>query len=244
MCPACQAEYDNPVDRRFHAQPNACAACGPRVSLYDNSKNAVDGADPIAVAVALLKASRVLAVKGLGGHHSAADASNDKTVACLRKRKNREEKPLALMACDLETIRRFVKLAEADEKLLISIQRPIVLLNKKNPNPISKLVAPGNHCFGVMLPYTPLHYLLLQPCFTTLVMTSGNLSEESIAIDNQDAFRRLAAIADYFLIHDHDIYLRSDDSIVRPMAGAKRFMRRSRGYAPVAPKRDDIVTLI
>jgi hydrogenase maturation protein HypF len=233
MCPACQAEYDDPANRRFHAQPNACAECGPRVTLYDNVKNEIVTNDPVAEAAALLKKGRILAIKGLGGYHLAADAANDEAVTCLRKRKIREEKPLAIMSYDLATIRRYAEVNAEAEKLIGSIQRPIVLLKKKTPNAISDQVAPRNNYFGVMLPYTPLHYLLLRHDFIALVMTSGNQSEEPIAIDNEDAFRRLAAIADYFLIHDRDIYLRSDDSIVRHVAGAKRFLRRSRGFVPI-----------
>ena len=233
MCAACQSEYDDPTDRRFHAQPNACADCGPHVDLYDNRRNSISQKDPIAKATDLLKQGCILAIKGLGGYHLAADAANTDAVMRLRRRKLREEKPFAVMSYDLESIRRYARADAAEEKLLTSIQRPIVLLRKKNPNCISKEVAPKNKYFGVMLPYTPLHYLLLKHGFAALVMTSGNLSEEPIAIDNDDAFNRLADIADYFLTHDRDIYLRSDDSIVRNIAGAKRFIRRSRGFVPI-----------
>ena len=158
---------------------------------------------------------------------------NDNPVKRLRNRKMREEKPFAVMSYDIERIRRYAFVGPEEEKLLTSIQRPIVLLKKKPSNPISEEVSPRNKYFGAMLPYTPLHYLLLKHGFTALVMTSGNLSEEPIAIDNQDAFMRLGEIADYFLIHNREIYLRSDDSIVRDAAGAKRFIRRSRGFVPV-----------
>jgi hydrogenase maturation protein HypF len=233
MCAACQAEYDDPTNRRFHAQPNACAECGPRVTLCDKSKNIIVVADPILKAAELLKKGRILAIKGLGGYHLAVDAANSEAVGRLRKRKLREEKPLAVMSFDLATIRRYAEVDDDEEKLLTSIQRPIVLLKKKTPGMLCEAVAPRNQYFGVMLPYTPLHYLLLQDGFTALVMTSGNLSEEPIAIDNDEAFRRLAGIADYFLVHNRDIYLRSDDSIVRHTAGAKRFIRRSRGFVPI-----------
>ena len=233
MCAACQSEYDNPTDRRFHAQPNACADCGPHVRLYDNCRNELSQEDPILKATELLKQGYILAVKGLGGYHLAADAANSDAVKRLRHRKLREEKPFAVMSYDLGSIHKFAELDAADQKLLTSIQRPIVLLKKKSPNCLSAAVAPKNKYFGVMLPYTPLHYLLLKQGFSALVMTSGNLSEEPIAIDNDDAFERLADIADYFLIHDRDIYLRSDDSIVRNMVGSKRFIRRSRGYVPI-----------
>jgi hydrogenase maturation protein HypF len=233
MCPACQAEYDDPTDRRFHAQPNACAKCGPQVGLYDNRHKQIIADDPIGKAAEILKQGYILAVKGLGGYHLAADAANADAVMRLRLRKLREEKPLAVMANDIEHIQRFAEVQIKDEELLTSIQRPIVLLKKKATNPICEEVAPRNNYFGVMLPYTPLHYMLLKHGFKALVMTSGNLSEEPIAIDNDDAFQRLADIADYFLIHNRDIYLRSDDSIVRHSAGSKRFIRRSRGYVPI-----------
>ena len=233
MCPACQAEYDDPTNRRFHAQPNACDDCGPHVGLFDNRKNEIGKKDPIAKAVELLNQGNILAIKGLGGYHLAADATNTDAVLRLRRRKVREEKPFAVMSADLATIGRYAAVNNEEEQLLASIRRPIVLLSKKTPNLISDQVAPRNNYFGVMLPYTPLHYLLLKHDFTALVMTSGNMSEEPIAIDNDDAFKRLAAIADYFLIHDRDIYLRSDDSIVRHIAGAERFIRRSRGFVPI-----------
>ena len=233
MCPACQAEYDDPTDRRFHAQPNACAKCGPQVGLYDNRHKQIIANDPIGKAAEILKQGYILAVKGLGGYHLAADAANADAVMRLRLRKLREEKPLAVMANDIEHIQRFAEVEIKDEELLTSIQRPIVLLKKKATYPICEEVAPRNNYFGVMLPYTPLHYMLLKHGFKALVMTSGNLSEEPIAIDNDDAFQRLADIADYFLIHNRDIYLRSDDSIVRHSAGSKRFIRRSRGYVPI-----------
>ena len=233
MCAACQSEYDDPHNRRFHAQPNACADCGPHVSLYDKRHNRIAPKNPIRKATELLKQGYILAIKGLGGYHLAVDAADTDAVRRLRSRKLREEKPFAVMSYDLESIRRYALAGTAEEKLLASIQRPIVLLRKKHPNCISKEVAPNNKYFGVMLPYTPLHYLILKQGFAALVMTSGNLSEEPIAIDNDDAFNRLSDIADYFLIHNRDIYLRSDDSIVRNTAGARRFLRRSRGFVPI-----------
>jgi len=233
MCAACQSEYDDPTDRRFHAQPNACAACGPQVSLYDNRRKAVDADDPIQKAAEFIRQGKIVAVKGLGGFHLAADAENSEAVIRLRNRKMREEKPFAVMSEDLQQIRRFARIGPEAQKLLTSIQRPIVLLPKKMPAPIAEEVAPRNRYWGVMLPYTPLHYLLLKHGFTALVMTSANLSEEPIAIDNDDAFARLAGIADYFLVHNREIYLRSDDSIVKHTAGRTRYIRRSRGFVPI-----------
>lgn len=233
MCAACQAEYDDPTNRRFHAQPNACANCGPHVSFYDNHRKSITTADPIKTAADHIRRGRVVAVKGLGGYHLVVDAVNSEAVMRLRSRKLREEKPFAIMSADLKSIRKYARVGTQEEKLLTSIQRPIVLLQKRKPNPISTAVAPGNKYWGVMLPYTPLHYLLLKHGFSALVMTSANLSEEPIAIDNDDAFERLADIADYFLIHNRDIYLRSDDSIVKHTAGQKRTIRRSRGFVPI-----------
>ncbi len=232
MCSKCQAEYDDPENRRFHAQPNACHDCGPNVTLYDNKRNIIGGENSIKTTAYLLKQGHIVAIKGLGGFHLAADAENDKAVYELRKRKAREEKPFAIMSYDIERIKEFAVLEPDEEILLTSFQRPIVLLAKKEPSPLSCEVSPGNKYFGTMLPCTPLHYLLLQHDFTALVMTSGNRSEEPISIDNEDAFDRLSDIADYFLVHNRDIYLRSDDSIVKKTAGETRFIRRSRGYIP------------
>ena len=233
MCKMCQNEYDDPENRRFHAQPNACEKCGPHVSLHDNSGKKLYTRNPVEKTAELLKQGYIVAIKGLGGFHLAVDAENDDAVSMLRKRKHREEKPLAIMSCDIEHIREYAYVQPKEEELLKSFHRPIVISKKKEPNPISKEVSPRNRYFGSMLPYTPLHYMLLQYGFTALVMTSGNMSEEPICIDNEDAFKRLSEVADYFLIHNRDIYLRSDDSIVKHTSGDTRFIRRSRGYIPV-----------
>lgn len=233
MCPACQAEYDDPKSRRYHAQPNACAQCGPRVALHDHLGQMVGDDDPIYRSAELLKAGHIVAIKGLGGFHLAVDAFNDVAVERLRSRKHRDEKPLAVMSPDLETIKGYARVSSEEAVLLSAIQRPIVLLAKKIPEKLAFSVAPRNQYYGVMLPYTPLHHLLLTHGLSALVMTSGNLSEEPIAIDNDDAFSRLKGIADYFLVHDREIYLRSDDSIVRRANEETRFIRRSRGYVPI-----------
>ena len=233
MCAACQAEYDDPEDRRFHAQPNACPKCGPHVRLCDNQGRRLPADDPIAEAARWLHEGRIVAVKGLGGFHLAVDAMQDEAIERLRQRKHREEKPLAVMSADLETIAGYAHVDDDGAGLLQSIQRPIVLLPKRLPEKLAFSVAPRNLYYGVMLPYTPIHHLLLDHGFTALVMTSGNLSEEPIAIDNKEAFERLGAIADLFLVHNRDINLRSDDSIVRTAGGEGRFIRRSRGYVPL-----------
>ncbi|MBI5583745.1 MAG: carbamoyltransferase HypF [Deltaproteobacteria bacterium] len=233
LCPACAAEYADPFNRRFHAQPNACWQCGPQVALHDQGGGRIATPDPLAETARLLQEGWIVAVKGLGGFHLAVEADREEAVRRLRARKQREEKPLALMCPDLETVRSLAWVEEEEAEALGSRERPIVLLRKKEPNPIAPSVAPGNRYFGVMLPYTPLHYLLLDQGLEALVMTSGNLSEEPICIDNDEAFERLGGIADYFLVHNRDIHLRSDDSIVQRVSGALRPLRRSRGFVPV-----------
>jgi len=230
MCEACLAEYHDPSNRRFHAQPNACPRCGPRVWLEGG------GGDPIEGARRLLLEGRIVAVKGIGGFHLACDATNDEAVKRLRERKGRGEKPFALMSYDLPAVRRYCHLSEEEERLLASKERPILLLRAKEGSPISRLVAPGLRSLGVMLPYTPLHYLLLEPSDEwrplALVMTSGNLSEEPIVKENDEARIRLQGLADAFLFHDRPIHARCDDSVVRIFRGQELPIRRSRGYAP------------
>jgi hydrogenase maturation protein HypF len=233
MCAECSQEYHSPLNRRFHAQPNACQQCGPRTFLHDAQGHFLDFPEPIRETARLLKEGWVVAIKGLGGFHLAADGTQEEAVRRLRTRKHREEKPLALMSRDLEGIAAYAWVGEEEKELLLSKERPIVLLSKKFPNPIAPSVAPGNQYFGVMLPYTPLHHLLLDQGFPALVMTSGNLSEEPICLENDEAFSRLAGIADYFLVHNREIYLRSDDSIVQRVSGRTRQMRRSRGFVPI-----------
>ncbi len=234
MCPECLAEYENPLDRRFHAQPNACWKCGPRVELWDESGNRIDCRDAIAEAASALNAGLVVAVKGLGGFHLAVDATNPAAVALLRQRKRRVEKPFAVMVPDLQAAREICEVDDAAAIVLQSIQRPIVLLPRKTHSMIPDEVAPFNRYLGIVLPYTPLHYLLLADGrFKALVMTSGNLSEEPIAIDNREAINRLGGLADSFLVHDRDILLRCDDSVVRAASGVTRQLRRSRGFVPV-----------
>jgi hydrogenase maturation protein HypF len=237
MCEDCQKEYYNPLDRRFHAQPNACALCGPHVILVNSlSKNiCTENENPIDKAAILLKQGKILAVKGLGGFHLAVDASNNEAVLKLRKQKVRPDKPFALMAQSVEAIKKFVHVNETEKKLLESFNRPIVLLTKKNIQNLDLAfnIAPNNICLGIMLPYTPLHYILLKKGPEVLVMTSGNRSDEPLSIDNDDAVDAFGHIADYFLIHNRDIYFRADDSIIQIKKDKTRFLRRSRGYAPL-----------
>jgi len=234
MCPACQAEYDDPLNRRFHAQPNACWDCGPRIELWDRQGRNTLSRDPIAEAAAGLTAGMVVAIKGLGGFQLAVDATNSTAVALLRERKRRVEKPLAIMVPSLEAAGAYCDLTASAVETLCSIQRPIVLLPKRPACGIADNVAPRNRELGVFLPYTPLHHLLFADgAFRALVMTSGNLSEEPIAIDNREAVERLQGLADCFLVHDRPILLRCDDSVVRVIGGQRRQLRRSRGFVPV-----------
>jgi hydrogenase maturation protein HypF len=223
MCAACQAEYDDPGNRRFHAQPNACAECGPQLSA------------PIAEAQRHLSDGLILAIRGLGGFHLACDPRNDRAVRLLRERKRRSDKPLALMARDLAAVEMFCVVSDDDRRALTSPRRPIVILPSRPDSGISATVSPGNNTIGVMLPYTPLHHLLFAGApYDALVMTSGNLSEEPIVTANPEALERLRPLADWFLLHNRDIFMRADDSVVRTFEGVERVLRRSRGFVPQA----------
>ncbi len=275
LCPDCSREYHDPRDRRFHAQPNACPVCGPQVELkykIQNTKYKIKNRklkspnkiqNPIEETIRLLKQGAILAVKGLGGFHIACDATNKEAVEKLRLKKRKSNKPFALMCPNIETIRKFCEVSGEEEEALTSNRRPIVLL-KKLPNNLPDAVSPDNPCIGFMLPYTPLHYLLfyypclspipdpssLAPNFDALVMTSGNISEEPIVIDNDEAVSKLSDIAEAFLVHNRDIFMRVDDSVVRIqqfrdkwtrghgdteqkiISASISFIRRSRGYVP------------
>jgi len=231
MCSLCQGEYENIENRRYHAQPNACADCGPQVSLYQN-KIKLEGIDPIEKAVKLLKEGKIGAIKGLGGFHLACDATNNKAVARLRRLKNREAKPFAIMSFNLEKIMQYCKLGEKEKEWLVNRARPIVLLQKKVDSLISPLAAPRNNYLGVMLPYTPLHYLLLKDNFTALIMTSGNNTDQPIIGDNLEALEKLDGIVDFFLSYNRDIFNRCDDSVIKIINDNKVFFRKSRGFVP------------
>jgi len=237
MCPACQGEYDDPADRRFHAQPNACPECGPKVWI-EGPVGAVPAADgTLAQAAETLARHAVVAVKGLGGFHLAVRADDEEAVMRLRRRKNRASKPLALMAVDVAAVRRLAIVDTAEEELLTSPAAPIVLLARHTDAPVAHAVAPGHRRLGIMLPPTPLHQVLMDNLarlgIPAVVMTSGNLSDEPICIDNREACDRLHGVADAFLLHDRDILRRADDSVVQVVGGAPLSFRRSRGYAPV-----------
>lgn len=233
MCDACRAEYEDATNRRFHAQPNACFDCGPRVWVADSQGIRLEVPDPIEHIANLLMNGVVVAIKGLGGFHLAADATNEQAVRRLRARKHREAKPLAIMCRNLDETRRHVEMDEVSTALITSRHRPIVLVPRKRESDVSEAVAPSNPELGVMLPYTPLHMLLLDAGPPALVMTSGNVSEEPIAIGNDEAVRRLGPMADALLLHDREILVRNDDSVIRPMGHGAVFLRRSRGYVPL-----------
>lgn len=250
MCAACRAEYEDPADRRFHAQPNACPECGPHVWMLDREGRRYERAAAFDALRAALKAGAIAAVKGVGGFHLACDARNEAAVEKLRERKGRVDKPFAVMCRDLAAAERLAAIDDAERAILTGKERPIVLLRKKTSD-LSARVAPGNRFLGVMLPYAPLHHLLFDDALDALVMTSGNLSQEPIVKDNAEAREKLAALADSFLLHDRDIFVPCDDSVVRVLAtertenhrekdgnitgvvgSAELPVRRSRGYTP------------
>ncbi len=235
LCPECRTEYEDPLDRRFHAQPTACPACGPHLWIEgdDGVPPPTDDLAAIRAAAAAIRGGRVVAVKGLGGFHLVVDAGNAGAVATLRARKHRPTKPLAVMVRDLGMARRVCE-ADADAAAaLASPEAPIVLLPHRPGSGVVEGVAPGNPRLGIMLPYTPLHHLLMRELDRPVVATSGNLTDEPICTDNDEAVERLSGIADLFLLHDRPIERAVDDSVVQPVAGAPRLLRRSRGYAPL-----------
>lgn len=239
MCNDCKAEYHDPLNRRFHAQPNACPVCGPHLELWDQFGSVLSLKDEaLRAAAEALREGKIVAVKGLGGFHLMADARNDEAIQRLRQRKHREEKPFAVMYPSLAVVKSDCEVSDLEQLLLLSPESPIVLLGRKPLNPQSAIrnsqsVAPGNPYLGVMLPYTPLHQLLMAELGVPVIATSGNLSDEPICTDEHEALKRLHGIADLFLVHNRPIARHVDDSIVRVMAGREMVLRRARGYAPL-----------
>ena len=260
MCTICRKEYKDISRRRYHAEPNACPQCGPEIELIKSRKPGREslgtlrysehfpkGLETLEATVHFLKKGKIVAIKGLGGFYLACDATNGVAVERLRKRKGRPYKPFAIMVRDMETAKEHCLVSQEEEELLLGWQKPVVLLKKREDSKISDLVAPNNNCLGVMLPYTPLHYLLfssVSSSFSALVMTSGNLSDQPIEIDNQETIDNLSHIADYFLIHNRDIYNRCDDSIVEIFRGVPILIRRARGYVPSPVELDSRVESI
>ncbi len=239
MCVECRAEYENPLNRRFHAEPTACPQCGPRLSLRDSQGCAVEleaGEDIAGRVRTLLSSGQIVVIKGIGGFHLACDALNSEAVEYLRQRKYREDKPFALMAKSVAVIKEYAHVSEAEEALLNSAPRPVVLLEKRVDANIPEAVAPSLRMLGFMLPYSPLHQLIFENLDRPLVMTSGNVSDEPICYEDEEVIRRLNKIADYFLSHGRRIHIRTDDSVARVHEGREMILRRSRGYAPAPVK--------
>jgi len=237
MCPDCEREYKDPSDRRFHAQPNACPVCGPHLSLYSSDRKFIaEREEALKIAVELLGKGKILAVKGIGGFHLVCDATDDKAIDLLRERKRRGEKPFAVMFRDIDQIKDYAEITPFEEAVILSPERPIVIVRSKKETGLSKGVAPYLDRIGVFLPYSPLHHLLLNDYGKPLVMTSANLSDEPIVKDNDEAFEKLSVFTDYILVHNRDIRNRVDDSVVRIIDKKISFIRRSRGYAPLPVK--------
>lgn len=234
MCDECKKEYEDPLNRRFHAQPNACPICGPQLALWDEKGNVIsEKHGALLEAVQAIKSGKIIALKGIGGFHLIADARNENAVQELRNRKHREEKPLALMYPDINTVQCDCEVSDFEKRLLLSPESPIVLLKKKNNIELAESVAPGNPYLGVMLPYSPLHHILVKELGFPIVATSGNLSDEPICTDELEALIRLKGIADLFLVHNRPIVRHVDDSIARIISGREMVTRRARGYAPL-----------
>ncbi len=235
MCRECAREYQDPLDRRFDAQPTCCPACGPQLKLWDAGGAVLARRDDaLRQAAESIRAGQIVALKGLGGFQLLVDARNEQAVARLRARKRREEKPLALLFPSLDAVREACTVSGMEERLLCSPESPIVILRRKAAGPpLAPSLAPGNPSLGVMLPYTPLHHLLLADLGFPVVATSGNLSDEPICTDEHEALVRLRGIADAFLVHDRPIVRHVDDSIVRVVGGRELVLRRARGYAPL-----------
>lgn len=239
MCSDCSEEYESPTDRRFHAQPNACNRCGPKAWLTDKYGNFVEGMEPIKKARFLIKEGNIIAIKGIGGFHFVCDGKNKEIIQLLRNRKGRPSKPFALMMKDIETIKSYCCVDDLEERILTGIRRPILLLDKKN-NKLPNNIAFNNNKLGVMFPYTPLHHLLFDEELTVLIMTSANVSGLPIIYKNDEALESLKDVVDYFLLHDREIHVPVDDSVSRVVLGKESVIRRSRGYAPLPIRVEDI----
>ncbi|MGA2667886.1 MAG: carbamoyltransferase HypF, partial [Ignavibacteria bacterium] len=235
MCEECRAEYEDPLNRRFHAQPNACPVCGPHLELWNMQGKLLEShQDAMVKLIEEIRTGKIAAVKGIGGFHLIVDARNDEAVKLLRKRKNREEKPLALMMPDIECVYKFCEVSEFEKRLLLSPESPVVLLKRRDDNSeLAMGIAPDNPYYGVMLPYSPLHHILMKELGFPVVATSGNFSDEPICIDENEALSRLEGIADVFLVHNRPIKRHVDDSIVRIILDREMVVRRARGYAPL-----------
>ena len=232
LCPECKTEYENPLDRRFHAQPNACQVCGPSVWLTDRNGNKISTENPIKMAKELLKNGKILGIKGLGGFHLVCNGEDEKVISVLRERKRRESKPFALMMSDIHEVKKYCNVNEKEESILTGIRKPILLLEKKS-EVLPENIAPNNKTLGVMLPYTPLHYLLFDDVLKVLIMTSANISGLPMVYKNEEALENLKDIVDFYLLHDRDINLPVDDSVSVVIEDKERLIRRSRGYAPL-----------
>jgi len=234
MCEACQKEYENHKDRRFHAQPNACPDCGPQLQLLDTEGQEVQADDMLQTAADWIKKGKIIAIKGIGGIHLACDATDEAVVSTLRQRKRRFDKPFALMAKDIGQIRQHVNISTQEKALLQGVEAPVVVLSQHQNNRIAPSVAPQQNTLGFMLPYTPLHHLLLAKLDSPIVLTSGNISDEPQCVDNDDGQQRLHDLVDGYVLHNRDIVNRLDDSVAKVMAGSPCLLRRARGYAPGA----------
>jgi len=243
MCDECHEEYRNPLNRRFHAQPNACKECGPKLKLINNKGEKVYCKDEIKETIKLIREGKIIAIKGIGGFHLACDGKNEEAIQSLRGKKHRPRKPLALMMKDIETVRKYCYLSEKEEGILKSSKGPIVLLNKRREKlPIN--ISPNNKCLGVMLPYTPLHYLLFEDDIEVLVMTSANAAGLPMVYKNCEALDNLSSVVDYFLLHNREIHIPVDDSIVKVILNEERVIRSSRGYAPIYIKQKGIKDIL
>ena len=236
MCEECKKEYDNPLSRRFHAQPNCCEKCGPKLFLTDNHGDQIKCEDPIKETITLLEEGKIVAIKGIGGIHLVCDGRNEQAINLLRSRKHRKDKPLALMAKDIGIVEEICYISNKEEEVLSSNKKPIVVLKKKYLSSLPEIISPRQNKLGVMLPYTPLHYLLFNEKLNLLVMTSGNISGMPMEYKNKEALKYLNTVADYFLMNDREIYIQVDDSVVKVINGVEKVIRGARGYSPYSLK--------